>query len=410
MKRLVLISLAGALVCLWALRPTPGQEKKGGGDVKDLVKDNTEFALKLYGQLRTQEGNLFLSPYSISSALAMTYAGARGETADEMARALDFTLPPDRLHPSFAFLTAQLNADEKAKRDYQLSVANALWGQKNFGFLPDFLQLTRTNYGAGLREVDFETATEQARQTINAWVEKETHDKIKELLKPGVLDDSTRLVLTNAIYFKGFWAEQFKKDATHNEDFKTSATAAVKAPLMHRTGDYKYLDGGDFQALELPYKGKDLSMVVLLPKKVDGLAEFEKKLTEANLTGWLGRLRKQEVIVTLPRFKTTREFMLKGPLQALGMKRAFVPGGADFSGMSGTNGKRLFISAVVHKAFVDVNEEGTEAAAATGVVVKLTSARIPGPAVFRADHPFVFLIRDNRSGGVLFMGRLTNPT
>jgi serpin B len=408
MKRLTVASLTGALLCLFGLGQTPGQEKKGGSDVKDLVKDNTEFACKLYGQLRDKKGNLFLSPYSISSALAMTYAGARGETADEMARALAFTLPPDRLHPSFGFLTAQFNADEKAKRDYQLSVANALWGQKGFGFLPDFLQLTRTNYGAGLRDVDFVGATEQARKKINAWVEKETQDKIKDLLQPGVLTVDTRLVLTNAIYFKGFWADQFKKKATRTEDFKTSATASVKAPLMHRTGDYKHFDGGDFQALELPYKGNELSMVVLLPKKVDGLPEFEKKLTGANLTGWLGRLRKQEVVVTLPRFKTTREFMLKEPLQALGMKRAFVAGGADFTGMSGTEGKRLFISAVVHKAFVDVNEEGTEAAAATAVVVSILSARIT--PVFRADHPFVFLIRDNRSGSVLFMGRLTNPT
>jgi serpin B len=335
----------------------------------------------------------------------MTYAGARGQTASEMARALDFTLEPDRLHRAFAALRADLN--EGKKKDHELSVANALWGQKDFGFLPDFLNLTGRDYGAPRHEVDFMRDPEAARRTINAWVEAQTHDRIKDLLPRGILTGDTRLVLTNAIYFKGFWADQFKKDATREEPFHTGAGASVKAPLMHRTGRYGYLDGGDFQALELPYRAKHLSMVVLLPKKVDGLAALERKLTAANLAAWLGKLHQQEVQVALPRFQMTREFSLKDTLQALGMRRAFIAGGADFSGMSGTNGRRLFISAVVHKAFVDVNEEGTEAAAATGVAVALTSA--PIFQTFRADHPFVFLIRDNRSGSVLFLGRLTNP-
>ena len=400
----IAVALVAVLAALPAATLTQGQEK-APADTRAVVKGNTEFALALYHKLRTQDGNLFLSPYSISTALAMTYGGARGETAAEMAKPLVFTLDQDHLHPAFAALLAQLNEGGK-NRGYQLSVANALWGQKNFGFLPDFLNLTRDRYGADLNEVDFVGATEAARKTINAWVEKETQDKIKDLLQPGVLSVDTRLVLTNAIYFKGFWAAKFKKEHTREEPFKTSADATVKAPLMHHTGDFPYLDGGDFQALELPYKGKDVSMVVLLPKKVGGLAALEAKLTEENLAGWLSKLRKQEVQVALPKFKMTKEFSLNDVLKAMGMRKAFVPGGADFTGMSGS-GKRLFISAVVHKAFVDVNEEGTEAAAATAVVVTTTSARIT--PIFRADHPFVFLIRDNRSGSVLFLGRLTNP-
>jgi serpin B len=387
------------------------QVKGPGGGVKtdaktQVVAGNNQFAFDLYAHLAREEGNLFLSPASISTALAMTYAGARGQTAAEMAKTLHFTLDQQHLHPAFAALLREWKAEGK-KRGYELSVANALWGQKGFGWLPDFLTVTRTNYGAGLMEVDFVGNTELARRTINDWVEQQTRDKIKELFKPGVLTSDTRLVLTNAIYFKGDWAAQFKKQDTRDEEFLLTADKKVKAPLMHRTGSYKYLDGGTFQALDLPYKGDDLSMLVLLPKKVDGLAELEKALSAARLGEWLGRLRKQEVVVTLPKFKMTKEFQLNRVLAAMGMPSAFDKSRADLTGMNGT-GPKLFISVVVHKAFVDVNEQGTEAAAATGVGIALTSAPIT-TAVFRADHPFVFLIRDNHSGSVLFLGRVANP-
>jgi serpin B len=408
MKNLLIIAALGGVAALALVPATYGQRGAAGKDVAAVVKGNTEFALNLYGKLRAHSGNLFCSPYSISTALAMTYAGARGQTAAEMARALDFTLDPGRLHPAFGALQQQLIQGSGPKHGYQLNVANALWGQQNFGFLPDFLNLTRRDYGAGLREIDFTTDPEAARRVINTWVEQQTHDRIKDLLPQGLLTTDTRLVLTNAIYFKGFWAEQFKKAQTRPEPFKLAGGGQVQTPLMHRTSHFKYLDGGDFQALELPYKGKDLSMVVLLPKKVNGLSALEGKLTEANLAGWLGRMQPREVQVALPRFKMTRAFNLNKVLESLGMRQAFTPGGADFSGMSGTNGRRLFIQAVVHKAFVDVNEEGTEAAAATGVAVALTSAA-PRAVDFRADRPFVFLIRDNRSGSLLFLGRLTNP-
>ncbi len=401
----IIIGLAGILA---GTTVASGQQAKL--DREATVKGNTEFALDLYGKLRAQEvraqdGNLFFSPYSISTALAMTYAGARGETADEMAKALHFTVAADRLHPAFASLLAETNRAGK-KPGYQVSIANALWGQKNFGFLPDFLNLTRSRYGAGLQEVDFIDDTEKARQTINAWVEDKTQQKIKDLLPPGIVNVDTRLVLTNAIYFKGYWALQFKKANTRKEPFKTAAGKSVQAPLMHQKDRFGYFKGSDFQALQMPYQGKDLSMVVLLPDRVDGLAEFEKKLTGPNLAKWLAGLATKEVQVALPKFKMTREFNLNDALTALGMRQAFIAGAADFTGMSGS-GRKLFIQAVMHKAFVDVNEEGTEAAAATGVVIGLTSVQIT--PVFRADHPFVFLIRDNRSGSVLFMGRVTDP-
>jgi len=368
------------------------------------------FAFDLYAKLKDQEGNLFLSPYSISTALTMTYAGARGQTAQQMAEVLHFPAnlvdDPDRLHGAYAASIKELNAGGK-ERGYELAVANRLWGQKGYGFLPDFLGLLKTHYGAGLEEVDFARATEAARQTINGWVEEQTKDKIKELLKPGVLDTMTRLVLTNAIYFKGQWLREFPKDATRDEDFFLAPEKKVTAPMMNQTGEFGYFGGPDFQALELPYKGEDLSMVVLLPKAKDGLADLEKALSAEKVAEAVAKLRKQKVMVVLPKFKTTAEFeQLKEPLIALGMKDAFGTD-ADFSGMNGK--KDLFISAVVHKAFVAVDEEGTEAAAATAVVVKLTALREP-PPIFRADHPFVFLIRDKRSGAVLFLGRLTDPT
>src|SRR5262249_52710982 len=291
-------------------------------DMAAVVKGNSDFAFDLYAKLRDNPGNLFFSPESISTALAMTYAGARGETAEEMAKTLHFALKNDKLHAAFHTLIEELNGAGK-KRGYQLSIANALWGQKNFGFLSDFLKLTKNYYGAGLQQVDFVGDTEGARRTINAWVEKETKDKIKDLFKPGDLDSTTRLALINAIYFKGDWERQFKKDRTRKEAFHLTADRQIDALMMHDTRHFKYLDGGAFQALEMAYKGKELSMVVLLPKKLDGLADFEKSLTAAKLAEWLPKLRDQEVIVSLPKFKMTSECDLTRPLSDMGMKRAF---------------------------------------------------------------------------------------
>jgi serpin B len=375
-------------------------------DETEIVRGNTEFALDLYGRLRTEKGNLFLSPYSISSALAMTYAGARGNTAAQMADVLRFRVGDDVLHKTFNSITQGLN--QKGKRgDFELSVANALWGQEGYSFLDSLLELNEKHYGAGMNLVDFARDAEGARRIINAWVEKETRDKIKDLIKPGVLNRDARLVLTNAIYFKGIWASQFDTARTRDEPFWLSPDTSVTVPMMHQTEEFGYMETETLQALELPYRGDALSMLVLLPKQKGGLPELEPSLSAEALAMWLKRLAKHEVIVSLPRFSVTAEFSLAETLKTMGMAEAFVPGLADLSGTDGT--RDLFISAVVHKAFVDVNEEGSEAAAATAVVEELEEIVGPGPSVFRADHPFLFIIRDNESGSILFMGRLVDP-
>jgi serpin B len=401
----LLISLL--ISCLVLLR-AQGTETKAmtAADRKVVVAGNNAFAVALYGQLRNQSGNLFFSPESISTALAMAYAGARGDTASQMAKTLHFTLPLDQLNPAMGALLGDLNTTHQ---NYQLNVANALWAQQGYTFLDSFLNVLKTDYGAGLNQVNFKGATEAARLTINQWVEKKTQDKIKDLLQPGALRSDTRLVLTNAIYFKGDWETQFDKAQTKNEVFFLSPAQTATTPLMHREGSFSYFNGGTFQALEIPYKSKELSIIIFLPKDRSGLSALEQSLTASNLQQWLHQLGPvPKVIVTLPKFKSTQQFELGATLRAMGMPAAF-GAGADFSGMTG---KRDFaISEVIHKAYIDVNEEGTEAAAATAVTMRTMAMRPveQAPPIFRADHPFVFLIRDNRSDSILFMGRMANP-
>jgi serpin B len=374
-----------------------------------IAEANNAFAIDLYSQLRSRDGNLFFSPESISTALAMTYAGARNQTAVEMAKTLHFTLPPGLLHPAMGALLADLNAPHAG---YQLQVANALWAQQGYPFRLDFLKLTNTDYAAGLNQVDFKSAPDAARATINEWVAQKTEDKIKDLIAPGELTRETRLVLTNAIYFKGDWDGQFDKTQTSEADFHISPSQTIKAPQMHRQGAFNYFDGQSFQALEIPYKSKELSMIVFLPVATDGLPAFEQSLTPATLQKALSQLRPEpKVILTLPKFKMTQQFGLAGTLSAMGMRQAFQKDAADFSGMIADSHNRLYISAVIHKAYIDVNEEGTEAAAATGILMARPTAvmRPRPPVIFRADHPFLFLIRDNRSGSILFLGRVADP-
>jgi serpin B len=394
--------------CLVLAPGAPGAEMKplAAADRTVVVEGNNAFAVALYGRLRNQGGNLFFSPESISTALAMAYAGARGGTASQMAKTLRFTLPPEKLHPAMGALLGDLNA---AHEGYRLSVANALWAQQGYTFLDDFLNLLKTDYGAGLNQVNFKGATEAARLTINQWVEQKTQDKIKDLLQPGALRSDTRLVLTNAIYFKGDWETQFDKAQTKNEDFHLSPAQTTTAPLMHREGRFSYFDGGTFQILEVPYKSKELSMIVFLPKDPGGLPGLEQSLTDSNLQQWLRQLVSvSKVVVTMPKFKMTQQFELGSTLSAMGMPQAF-SSGADFSGMTGH--RDFAISEVIHKAYIDVNEEGTEAAAATAMTMRALARPAPQapPPVFRADHPFVFMIRDNRSASILFMGRMADP-
>lgn len=375
-------------------------------DREETVRGDSDFALDLYGHLNDKDGNLFLSPYSISAALAMTYAGARGNTAAEMAKTLHFTLPAERLHPAYGERLRAFSAAGN-KRPYELHIANALWGQKGMEWRKPFRDITTRHYGAGLREVDFVAATEEARKAINAWVEKQTRDKIMELIKQGVLTPLSRMVLTNAIYFKGNWVFKFDPKRTVEAPFFIGAEKKVDAKLMTQKGRFNYMQNELLQAVEMPYAGKELSMVVLLPRQRDGLADLESKLSRERLGEWMKRLAPtRDLSVTMPKFKFTAEFQLNDALQALGMKDAFGPK-ADLSGMAGNPGD-LRISHVIHKAFVDVNEEGTEAAAATAVVVEARAFR--ESPVFRADHPFLFLIRDVKTGAILFLGRMQDPT
>ncbi len=376
---------------------------KGPCSIETVVRGNDEFAVALYHKLRMKEGNLFFAPYSISTALAMTYAGARGNTAVQMAQVLQFPLEQEQLHPTFASLEAMLS-DIAGKGYIQLQVANALWPQQGYPLRAEFLALMKQCYGVSISAVDYGEA-EVARRTINTWVEEKTGGRIKELVLPGVLHALTRLALVNAVYFKGSWANRFDQHLTRDAQFWVTPTDQVRTPMMSLVHEFGYGQVGGLQILELPYVGSDLSMVVLLPAEIDGLAELEERLTAQNLARWTKNLSSTEVEVFLPKFEITLPFRLDEELKSMGMVDAFGDS-ADFSGMAGS--RDLAIGAVLHKAFVAVDEQGTEAAAATAVEVTLKMLPLPSP-IFRADHPFVFLIRENGTGSILFLGRVVNP-
>lgn len=362
------------------------------------------FACDLYHELSGAPGNLFFSPSSISTALAMTYAGARGATAAEMAATL--CLPDDQaaVHAACAGLLEALEPGEEA--GYVLEVANRLWGQYDYPLKGDFLAACRVHYGGGYAPVDFVGATEEARTTINDWVADRTEDRIRDLLEPGTVDPLTCLVLTNAVYFHGLWQHAFDPVATRDAPFHTADGRAVETPFMHQSAQLELGAAEGLRILRLPYEGGALACYVLLPDARDGLAELESRLDAETLDSWLASVTPRRVDCALPRFELTSEFDLGQTLAGMGMPTAFTAE-ADFTGISEI--RELYISRVVHEAYVDVFEEGTEAAAATAVVIKRLTA-VPDPsAVFRADHPFLFLIRHEETGAVLFMGRLTDP-
>jgi serpin B len=396
--------LCAALCVLLFAAATRAEEKTPNQEA--IVKANNLFTLSLYAKLRSEKGNLFFSPYSIADALAMTAAGARGETLAEMNKTLHLPEDQARTNAGFRELIKTINGNGK-ERKFQLSTANALWGQKGFNFLPSFEKTAVDDYHAALREVDFAEETEKSRLAINQWVEEQTKNKIKDLIPARAVDETTRLVLTNAIYFKAAWADEFREDDTKKEDFKLPGDKKIAdVPFMHKTHDLNYFEGVDFQGLEIPYEYHQLQMVVLLPKKTAGLEACEKELTAENLAKWESYSKVHHVDLALPKFKFTASFKLKPVLMEMGMKQAFTAQ-ADFSGISKSEG--LMIDNVLHKAFVDVHEKGTEAAAATAVVVN-RSAPPPRPkATFRADHPFIFFIRETQTGTILFMGRVTDP-
>ena len=377
-----------------------------------VAEATNKFALDLHKSLASRDQfaneNLFYSPASLLIALAMTCYGARGNTAAEIKKVLhvDSVSSPD-LDKSMKKFIDTLNgaSDENNK----LLTANRLFVQKSFEILEAFKIGTREFYDAELALVDYITNPEEAREEINHWVEQKTNDKIKDLIPPGMLSSATRLTLVNAIYFKGLWLEKFKKERTLTKSFFVSQNEEIKAKMMYQTNDFKYFESRDLacQVLEMPYIGRKMSMVIYLPNEINGLAELEEKMTYDSLQKSLSLLDSsmEEVEVFLPKFKLTQQFDLNDILSTMGAEEMFIPGKADLSGITT---EPLFVSKVVHKAFVEVNEEGTEAAAATGIGVNTFSMPLPKP-LFKADHPFLFLIRHSDSGAILFLGRLVRP-
>ncbi len=380
-------------------------------ELNTLVEGNSTFAFDLYQELKDREVNLFYSPYSISLALAMTYGGARGETEAQMADALNFTLPQSQLHPAFNALSLELDsrgqgAQGKDGEGFRLNIVNAIWGQLDYEFLSDFLDLLAVNYGAGLRVLDFINAPEDSRVTINDWVADQTEGRIKDLIPPGMINSMTRLVLTNAIYFNAKWLHTFEAEMTRDGTFYLLDGSEVTVPMMSQSESFKYAEGEGYQAVELPYDGNELSMVILLPESGQ-FETFEEALDAATVEGIIETIDNKQVDLTMPKFEFDSSFSLKAALSALGMPIAFDPDYADLSGMTGN--RDLFIMDVVHKAFVSVDEEGTEAAAATAVIVGET-ALPPAPVTMTIDRPFIFLIRDIATGTILFVGRTLNPS
>lgn len=377
-------------------------------ELSDLVRGNNDFAFDLYQKLREgANGNLFYSPYSISLALAMTYAGARGETERQMSNALHFILPQDKLHPAFNALDLQLASRGEGSsgtegKGFRLNIANAIWGQQGYDFLQNFLDKLAENYGAGMRIANFTEAPENSRVTINDWVAQQTEEKIKDLIPSGAIDNLTRLVLTNAIYFNAAWLHPFDERATADGDFHLLTGNSLRVPMMRQTESFGYARGTGYQVVELLYDGSEISMVILLPDK-GTFDPFENTLNAELVSRISKDMRRERIELIMPSFEFETQFKLGATLQKMGMSDAFNPQLADFSGMDG--GKDLSISDAFHKAFVLVNENGTEAAAATGVVIGVTSV----PPRVTIDRPFIFLIRDIATNTTLFVGRVMEP-
>ena len=379
-------------------------------DLAALVAGNSAFAFDLYHALRAGDGSFFYSPYSISLALAMTYAGARAETEQQMAGALRFTLPQDRLHPAFNALDLALASRGQGARGkdgggFRLNIANALWGQEGYDFLAAFLDTLALNYGAGLRLLDFAGAPEVSRREINTWISAQTEGRIEELIPPGLINSLTRLILTNAIYFNAAWSRPFSARNTQEQPFTLLDGRQVPVPMMRQTEFFAYTAGPGYQAVELPYDGRELAMLLLLPD-AGQFAAFETALTAEKVAGIVARLAGRRLDLTMPLYTVESEFSLAAVLAALGMPAAFSEL-ADFSGIEPQG--ELSIADVVHKAFVAVDEAGTEAAAATAVIM-MTRAMMPeDPLVVRVDRPFLLLIRDLQTGAILFVGRVLDP-
>jgi serine protease inhibitor len=400
--------------------PNAIEEGSTSEGIQQVVDANNQFAFELYNQLNTKEtGNMFYSPYSMSAALAMTYEGAKGQTAEEMKSVFHFP-ETNTLRPNFAAIYNEINKEDK---QYQLSTGNALWVQQDYSFLGEYTGTIEDYYGGKATNLDFIYETEKSRQTINSFIEEQTNNKIKDLIPQGVLTSDARIVLTNAIYFKGTWEWEFDKSDTRERNFFVTPDNPVQTQMMHMNPDeatFNYADLENLQIIELPYKGNDVSMLILLPKQGEEydyetgeMISYDYTLEDIELTAekledYKSQMQEKKLdAINLPKFEFDTKYTMNQHLINLGMPTAFT-GNADFSGMTGK--KDLYIAFVIHQAYVKMDEEGTEAAAATAVGGFATSAGPSHSIIFNADHPFLFIIQEKQTGNILFMGRVVDPT
>ena len=371
--------------------------------INQVAAANNQFAFEMYSELSNNE-NVFFSPYSISSAMSMVYEGARSQTAEEIQSVFHFPADDITRRSSYASLYNEINKKDK---EYKLNTANALWAQQDYPFLQNYLDIINQYYGGETTNLDFITQPEQSRQIINNWVEEQTNNKIKNIIPQGAINDMTRMILTNAVYFKGEWIWKFKKRDTKERDFYIAPETHVKVDMMFLDSDkprLNYMENELLQMIELPYQGEELSMLILLP--INKTTHYlEQNLTLGNFNSWKSEMRERSIPVYIPKFTFETEYSMSSTLSDMGMPAAFKWPGADFSGMDGTD--LLYIDKVIHKAFVEVNEKGTEAAAATAVMMAMASAE--PMEIFNADHPFIFLIQQKETGNILFMGKVMDP-
>lgn len=412
-KNLIIATIAMLIVgsifisgCIQPQQPLANATGATMQGITEVVNANNQFALDLYMRYKDKKDqNIFFSPYSISTALAMVYEGARGQTAEEMQKVFYFPKNDSERRANFAAIYNEIN---KANKSYKLSTANALWAQKDYPFLGSYFNIVKQYYGGKATNLDFIGEAEKSRKIINKWVEQQTNNKIKDLIPPGALNRMTRLVITNAIYFKGTWLKQFDERKTKEADFY-APDKIVKVQMMSKTdkdAEFNYAETDKLQILEMLYSGNELSMIILLPKENETLDSIN--LTLENLASWKNSLTEQRVNVYMPKFKFETKYFMAEDLKEMGMPTAFNSGVANFSGMTGE--RDLYIDFVIHQAFVEVNEEGTEAAAATAVGVGVTAAPPRQIPVFRADHPFIFIIQQKETGNILFFGRVIDPS
>lgn len=391
--------------------PEPAASRDPG--LLTAAEISNAFALDAYRRLADEEGNLVLAPTSVHTALAMAYVGSRGQTAEQLEAALHLRgLEPAEVHQGFRRLLLGAAPPPEAQAPYELAVANALWGDEGYRYDEAYLRTVPETFLGEFQAVDFAGRPDAAAARINEWVAARTQQRIRRLLSPGAVDRSTKLVLTSAIAFRGAWVHPFDPDDTRPEAFTTAAGRRVQVPMMKQVAKVPYAANARAEVLVLPYEGERLSMVVLLPRAERGLRDVERLLTPARLADWLAAAEPREALIYLPRFSQARRFALAGALREMGVTQAFAPGQADFSGMLAEPGEGQpgpYLSAVVHEAFIEVSEEGTRAGAATGATMAATSMR-PDRPTFRADHPFLFLIRDDATGAILFLGRLSEPS